>query len=377
VLNAYELPETPRSAVRVMVGRDAELYRVYVHPQALQVLNVVNEDSRFTRAVFYLHGELMQGSRGSMIVETAASWTVVMLITGLYLWWPRGGAGLAGVLYPRLRQGKRAFWRDVHAVTGVWVSSFALILLISGLPWAKSWGGMLKSVRQYAAATTVQQDWTTGRESELAERRLANSQSGEHAGHHMHGSGGMAAGSIDYELLDRIVPQVASLRLLPPVLVAPPSRANAGWTARSDTQNRPMRVTLTLDGATGAVLSREDFSQRPLMDRIIGTGVAAHEGQLFAPLNQALGLFTAIGLITLSCSAVVMWWRRRPAGVIGAPPALARPRLAIGVFACIAAVGILLPLFGVTLLVMLGLDRGLFRRQPAMQRFLGLPEIAR
>jgi uncharacterized iron-regulated membrane protein len=54
---------------------------------------------------------------------------------------------LAVVLFIRLRKRKRIFWRDLHAVTGVWISAFVLFLLLTGLPWAKSWGGYLKKAR--------------------------------------------------------------------------------------------------------------------------------------------------------------------------------------------------------------------------------------
>ncbi|MGH8444912.1 MAG: PepSY-associated TM helix domain-containing protein, partial [Solimonas sp.] len=78
VLNAYELPRTPQSAARVLVGQDSTITRVYVHPQNLLVLGRVNEDERLMRIIFRLHGELMIGKRGSMLVELAASWAIVM-----------------------------------------------------------------------------------------------------------------------------------------------------------------------------------------------------------------------------------------------------------------------------------------------------------
>jgi hypothetical protein len=56
---------------------------------------------------------------------------------------------------------------------------------------------------------------------------------------------------------------------------------------------------------------------------MVGTGMAAHEGQLFGISNQLLGLFTVIGLLLLSASAVILWWRRRTVGVLGAA---SRPR---------------------------------------------------
>jgi uncharacterized iron-regulated membrane protein len=380
VLNAYELPATARSATRVLAGQGAQVFRVYVHPESLEVLRVVDEDKRFMQLIFHLHGELLQGDRGSMVVELAASWTIVMLITGLYLWWPTNGAGLAGVVYPRLNRGRRFLWRDLHAVTGFWIAFFALFLLISGLPWAKSWGGMLKEVRKLGSVPAITQDWTTGRSSELAERRLANAQEwSEHSGHHSasvavvdeHASHS-ARGPANYKALDRIVPVVQAARLHSPVLITPPSEASANWTAKSDTQNRPKRVTLQLDGATANIIARQEFSDRPLMDRIVGVGVAAHEGQLFAPLNQVLGVFTTLGLITLSISAIILWLRRRPTGVLGAPHATARPKLAWALIAVTLVLAVLLPLFGASLLIMLCIERFLLRRLAPTREFLGL-----
>lgn len=373
VLNAYELPPSPAAAVRVLVGHGARLVRVYVHPQTLAILKVVDEDARPMQRIFHLHGELMLGDRGSLLVELAASWAIVMLLSGLYLWWPRAGAGLAGVLYPRLGGDRRVFWRDLHAVTGVWVSFFALFLLVSGLPWAKSWGGLLKEARSLGSAVVVTQDWSTGRSAERALRRAQNTaaDTGEHHGHHrlptanddpLH----------DYAALDRLVPRVAALALAPPVLIAPPSRAASTWSARSEAQNRPLRTNLTLDGASGAVLTRTDFGQRPLLDRIIGIGVAAHEGQLFGWLNQALGVFTALGLSVVSLSAVVLWWRRRATGVLGAPAAAPGSRTGVLVGGVIAVLALLLPLFGLSLLGVLAVERLVLRRSARIGRFLGL-----
>lgn len=380
VLSAYELPKAPRSAVQILVGHGTQLKRVYVHPVTLQILKVIDEDSRFTNQIFHLHGELMAGDRGSMLVETAASWTIVMLVTGLYLWWPRDVSGLAGVVYPRLQRRSRLLWRDLHAVTGFWVTFFALFLLISGLPWAKSWGGLLKDVRHWSSASApVRQDWTTGRSSELAARKssmtapAAAPDADEHAGHH-HGGASNATNvaPTDYRPLDGLVPVVEAAHLQSPALIEPPTCVHAGWTAKSDTQDRPLRAELQLDGTRAVILSRHGFSQRPLLDRMIATGIAAHEGQLFAPLNQFLGLFTAASLWLVCISAIVLWWRRRPAGVLGAPLPAARAPLATGVVALIVLLGIALPLLGVTLLVVWTVERTLLRRWPAARIFLSL-----
>ena len=375
VLHRYQLPDRPDDAVQVIVGKGARETRVYVHPQTLAVLKRVDEDDRLMRVIFRLHGELLMGNKGSYLVELAASWAIVMILTGLFLWWPRG-RGAGGVLYPRLRSGGRRFWRDLHGVTGFWVSFFALALLLSGLPWAKSWGSYLKAVRTVAEGQVVKQDWSTGHADELKARAAIDAgtraMTDEHAEH-----GGMTMPHPATSLvpLDRLVASVRPLALAAPVLIAPPAGIGQPWTAKSDAADRPLRTDLTLDGATGAILTRKGFDDRGLIDRIVGYGVAAHEGQLFGIANQLLGLFTAIGLVLLSVSSVLLWWRRKPDGVLGAPPALVRPPVAAGFVALLVILGLFLPLLGVSMLAVLAVEWLLLRRFPHGRRWLGLRAI--
>ena len=214
-LDAYEMPAAAGSAVRVIVRRDGEATQVYLHPESLDVLKKVAEDDRFMRVLFRLHGELLLGNRGSTLVELAASWAIIMIVTGLYLWWPRGAIGLRGVVYPRLGSGPRVFWRDIHAVTGFWISGLALLMLFSGLPWAKFWGDYLKAARRLTGAAVARQDWTNGSTS-TADTRLAGG-SGEH--HHAAGRGSGRRGAkktpADLSALNRIVATVRPLGLDP------------------------------------------------------------------------------------------------------------------------------------------------------------------
>src|SRR5688572_29587808 len=162
------------------------------------------------------------GRTGSILVELAASWAVIMLVTGLYLWWPRDTRGLGGLLYPRLREGPRLFWRDLHAVTGIWVATLALFLLITALPWTPIWGAGFKQLRTLGTPT-LKQDWSAGR-------------SAEHAGHLREVGARDLASPLS---LDDIVQRVNALHLDPPVRVYLPSDHQPVWRARSETQNRP------------------------------------------------------------------------------------------------------------------------------------------
>jgi len=136
--NRYEPPATVRGAAQILVQSRGELYRVAVHPRTLDILRIEKESGRLMETVFALHGSLGAGDPGSYVMETAASWTIVMIVSGLFLWFPRNVTSLWGVLFPRLGANGRVWWRDLHAVSGLWVSVIVLIMLLSGLPWGLS-----------------------------------------------------------------------------------------------------------------------------------------------------------------------------------------------------------------------------------------------
>ncbi len=362
-LHKYQLPQGPGEAARIIVGRRGVETRVYVDPYRLRVLGTETENNRPMRVISSLHGSFRAGNPGSYLVEIAACWTVTMLLTGLYLWWPRRARGLGGVLYPRLRSGKRLFWRDLHAVAGIWVAVLALFLISTGLPWAKFWGGYFKEVRTVTRTLDGPQDWPTGARSAML---------GDHAEHEGLSMPHAAASGSD---LDRVVAATYPLGIAPPVLIAPPAAGSGSWTATSDAANRPLRTRITVEGASGAIVTRRDFAERHWLDRAVGYGIAAHEGALFGLANQLLGTLTALLLATLSVSGTVMWWRRRPQGLLGAPMELSRPRYGMVLIGTVLLLALAMPLFGATLVLVALADRLLLPRWPGVRRWLGRTSI--
>jgi uncharacterized iron-regulated membrane protein len=335
-LFVYEVPREPDDAVRVhLYGADGSGRIVYVHPGTLAILKSVPHTARLTEIVRMIHSNLMAGRTGSILIEIAAGWAIVMVVTGIFLWWPREALGLAGALYPRLRQGKRIFWRDLHAVTGVWISSLALFLLITAQPWTFLAGNLIGKVRGWAAPAPT--EWTLGGEDPHAQHRRA-----------------AAAAAVPTPLtVDEVIARIAPLHLEPPVRLYLPSGNQPHWRVRSETQNRPKVRELELDSMSGALLHENRFADKSALDKAIHVGIAAHEGQLFGLPNQLLGLATALGLITLCVSAIVMWWRRRPSGSLGYPaPRVAEFHVGTPLKIAIAALALLVPMLGASILLL-------------------------
>jgi uncharacterized iron-regulated membrane protein len=364
-LDSYRLPARRGDAamVKLSLPGSGSVREVFVSPQGI-VLGSLNADTRIVELARRLHSELFIGPPGSWLVELVACWAFVMLLTGMYLWWPRG-RGPGGVLWPR----RGAMPRDLHVVTGFWISGLALVLLVTGLPWTHVWGGAFRSVRAEMGWVKGASKWDTGD---------TRSSSADHHSTAWRISGDEPPPSAGLGVLDAIVAHAAQEDFAFPTVVLPPGTALFGatsldWVVYSMTQNRPLSLSITYDRITGREIARERFADRHPIDRIVGYGQAWHEGALFGGVNQLIGLLTAASLLTMSITGFLMWRRRRPRGELGAPPPPTLMQAPIAVKLVAAALALLMPLLLASLFLFWLIDRLLPRVSPRAAKWLGLP----
>lgn len=350
--NGYRLPGEPGDAAMVRLGlADGGERQVFVSPQG-RVLGSFDPETRISATVSRIHGSLLLGKWGDWLVELVASWTIVMILTGLYLWWPRPFC-FAGTFWPRLSLKGRPFLKDIHRVTGFWIAGLVLAMLASGLPWAGAWGSAFKWARTELGLVNGPQNWKIGA-------------LGGHAAH-SHGTMPMPIPSpnepqVQGLPLAAFVAKARAEHMAFPVFVIPshtPQQfgppTGKGWTVKSEAQNRTLQRQVTYDPASGIETGRRGFADQHFVDRIVNTGVAWHEGQLFGWINQLIGLMTAIALIAISVLGVFMWLKRRPRNEVGAPPSIGRTQMRWAVIALVL-LGLTLPLFGASLVILVILD---------------------
>ncbi|MEN0087281.1 MAG: hypothetical protein AAF737_02485 [Pseudomonadota bacterium] len=85
-------------------------------------------------------------------------------------------------------------------------------------------------------------------------------------------------------------------------------------------------------------------------------GIAFHQGHLYGTLNLVQNLITAVAGLVLSISGFLAWWLRRPAGELGVPMVRETFQASWGLAALIVGLGILFPLMGASLLLVLLID---------------------
>ena len=307
----------------------------WINPYTAEVLTTQPRDETAMRILRKFHGELLLGDFGTKFVELAAHWAIVMFITGLYLWWPRGQRTLKKALTPPGGKG-RSFWRETHLFTGILAAVLVVPIIISGLPWTDVWGGGLRTVQEQTGTTSKSLRF-----------------------------GGDVPISTVSEGASIPVEQVFAVAraqgLSAPYETRPPRDAGAAFWVRSASINRAEQTELIVDQYTGAVLKRHDFADNPALARVVSQGISFHQGELYGWLNLAQNTFAAVLALVLSVSGFVAWWMRRPAGSLGVPAA-PEASLGTGMIVLVSGRSMLLPLVGAALSAALVLDWVIFRK---------------
>ncbi|WP_040673842.1 PepSY domain-containing protein [Nitrobacter sp. Nb-311A] len=364
-----DTPRAPDRSVEVFVTPAAgDPVRVFVDPGTGRVLGSYVYARTLVGFADIAHGSLMLGRIGDNIVELAACWGFILVATGLYLWWPRGRFRLGGVLYPRWDRQGRPFWKEWHAVVGMWSAFLIMFLIVTGLPWAALWGDLLRRGTDLAGigypashrlhgsitSTTTVKD-AVGNAAPWTLEQAPIPDSDPHAGHHGHVT---VTRPSDKRALD--IDDVAAILtregLRPPYRLTLPRDANGVFTAFTYPDQPETQRTLHVDQYSGRVVGDIHFADYGWAAKAVELGVQIHMGNYFGRLNQIVMLIPCIGIIILTVTGPIMWWRRRPKGEFGAPQPLSPPRLRMSAM-IVVGLCVIFPLAGASLAIVMIADR--------------------
>ncbi len=106
----------------------------------------IYERAPFFNTMFRLHRWLLDSASpdggvfwGKVIVGTSVLLFVIVLITGVVIWWPRTRAALRNGLKVSVTRGWRRFWYDLHVAGGMYALVFLLAMALTGLTWSFQW----------------------------------------------------------------------------------------------------------------------------------------------------------------------------------------------------------------------------------------------
>ncbi|GAA4028993.1 PepSY domain-containing protein [Sphingomonas rosea] len=356
-----ELPGTPRETWRMRVEVGGAARTAFVDPGSGAVLGTVAAGG-IMKNVRDLHSLVITGPVGNALIEIAAGWAIVLVVTGLVLWWPRGANRAIALRGPTR---SRRFWRDLHATTGFLAGGIVLFLAVTGMPWSVVWGAQ---VQRLVTAHGLGRPKAPGPQP----WELENG-----AGHGGHGSAAaqkdalpwalqagprpMASGTADIGV-DRALRLATGRGLTAPLTITLPAASGQPYGFSKVAARAEDGRAIYVEPSSGRVLQDAGYAGFGRGAQLIEWGIATHQGQEYGPANRWIMLAGCLALLILCVSAPILWWKRRTGDKLTLPPA-PRAGARTGAAAATAAVlGVIYPLTGATMALVWLFDR-LVRRQ--------------
>ncbi len=322
------LPAHSSEATEFISGRFSNKSSWYLDPFTGQSTGSIEHNSTDMHKVRKLHGELLMGSFGTKIVELIACWMVVLIVSGVFLFWPKE-KGWKGLFHIRTKGPKQLFFRDLHAVTGFWFSIFLLLLLAGGLPWTDVWGAGFKSIQTHT---------NTGFPAEWQGHSFRSQPDGQAAA------------------LDGIVAIAKKLQLKGEVTITLPQNEHSVYSISNQTSDLSEINMYHLDQYSTEQLYHGTWKDIGILMKARLWAMAFHQGQ-FGTWNWILVLLVAFALTFLSIAALLSYAYRKKKGSWSIPSVPAHFKLNKLLIATLIILGVLLPLFGISVLVIVLVEK--------------------
>ncbi|WP_456278862.1 PepSY-associated TM helix domain-containing protein [Bacillus sp. AK128] len=355
-----------RSSEVQITTSNGESLTVFMDPYTGKTIGSLNNEDRIMNKIEEIHGELMAGTLGDRVVELASCWAIVLVITGIYLWFPRKKEKVFGVIIPRLTKGKKILARDLHAVPAIWISAGMVFLIMTGLPWSGFWGAHFQTLATNSGAGYPPSIWAgSAPTSTVQTKDIADVP--------------WAAGTLDVPKsdiqgfiplsIDEVMTIANREGVHPTYSISIPSSKEGVYTISAYPPKAKDEITMHVDQYSGAVLTDYRFDHYGVVGQMVALGITLHKGTEFGFINQLISLLICLGIILVAASGFYLWLKRKPKKEMGAPKA---PRVfKKKTFLLILVVlGIIFPLVGLSLLIVWIVDWLIIQKIPAVKKFL-------
>lgn len=389
-LKQYIAPKSDHNVALFRVGSETGQTMVAVDPYSAKVIKIAPSDSNLYHTFDNIHSDLLIGKVGDYLLETAASLTTLLVLTGWYLWWYRRKSITAMLIPDAKLNNKRSTFVTIHATLGTWLSVLLLLFCVSGMAWAGIWGGkVVQAWSQFPAgkwgngpmpASTLPPTHGEALNSsgikevpwilELTPMPTSGSTLGEKG---IDPSLPITLDTVDRFARDSGFEGRYQLNL--------PQGETGVWTLSQDSMSydtpSPMADrTMHIDRYSGKVLADIRFEDYNAFGKFMAAGNAIHMGTLGLWSLMANVLF-CLSVITICISGYVMWWQRRPSKLntavtqkSGLNPPPSKGDIPWGLAIILLIVSVIFPTAIIAIVAIAVLDFVIIGRVPVLKRLL-------
>lgn len=318
---------------------------VYVDPYTSSVVAMPDGPARFSglfRLVLKIHRELFISTTGRIVTELVTTWTILLLISGVYLWWPRRKEKVQGVWVPRWTAKSYTLLRDMHALMGIYLLPICLTILITGLFYTLVWGESFHLATDpffpdLELAETNQQETTAKDAKPMADNPPRF-------------------------MLQQVIEQTKALYPERDITITLPDQPTSHYqvSAINDyargTFGAMNSTGFKIHRDTGKLLEVNDLWQHNRRYWWHSWAYPLHVGSVLGMTSKIVWLAACMVLIAMPFTGLWMWWKRRPKGQSGFPRSQSLGVVPTWVWIAIAVLAVLLPVFGISIVVIIAGD---------------------
>ncbi|MFD2830815.1 PepSY-associated TM helix domain-containing protein [Corticicoccus populi] len=353
---------------------DAEGNQTYVFlDDNNQIVGSQDANYTYSNMTREFHSSLMTGNTFiNYLVELTACWTLFMIISGCYM-----------VIKKKLlsNKSKKFKFQKLHGVLGLIIAIPLSIFIITGLPWSgftgaqiyklsenvPEWGNTELSVNP-PNSDVNEIPWATRSSNSPVSDQANDEEDSEHAGHHGD-SGGMT--DIPYQLdVEEVQTLALEEDLSYPFSIVYPSDEEGVFTVSKGSNSgitgldvSPYEeTTVYFDQYSGEVLGQISFEDYGLIGKWFTWGIPLHEGHLFGWPNKVLNLAVCLAFLSTIFFGFYSMVKRSKEFKNVFPKRTNKP-LSWGTVLVLAFLGVLMPLFGISLIVIAIIEFILIKRK--------------
>jgi uncharacterized iron-regulated membrane protein len=261
----------------------------YVDPYSGELLQIYDEEKDFFNVVKLIHYSLLLNFRyGKPIVGISTIIVVLMLMSGIYMWWPRN---------KKLRGQKFLFqwkigtsWKrknlDLHNILGFYVSSVVVIIALTGLVYV--YPSFRSLVYMVGAGTTVPQDIPRV-ESVLRDSKLEF--------------------PLDHALNQtrQLHPTAELFTFSPPAN----SRGTISVRVQQKVGARYVAHDLQFDQYSGELLRERNHADLNSGEKLLAANYDIHVGAILGIPGKILAFVASLLCASLPITGFMVWWGKR------------------------------------------------------------------
>jgi len=262
-------------------GHGWTTYELFIHPVSGEVLGQRTWGEYFTSFVYMFHHTLWLGKTGKLILGYSAIGMLLMLFSGLYVWWPRGQGEKRWqhALTLKKKAGILRRLLDFHRVAGIYGLLTLTVVVFTGI-----YAVFPEFFRETAGATAPM------RQTPL-EQPLDKTLTVDEA----------------IARMEQLQPESGFSRIYF-------GNGNEDWLLTLSTQDDPRADhgynRVTLHPATGALRDQRRWSEASTADRFFGWMFPLHSGEAFGSAGRFIVLLTGLLPTVLMVTGTWRWLRK-------------------------------------------------------------------